>query len=439
MNTPTIQARPSPRLWPDFARAHERSSPPHASTRESLGLPATGPLVMSGHQPQVWHAGVLAKYIAADRCARACDGHAAWLVVDHDEIDPGSLWYPAIGPEGIARRVDITLGKGAGTANSQRVMQPPCGEHPRPAPRFEDRFSHVLETLMHAGSRSRNAAEQVALAYEPLLRGITPPLPLVMASSLSTTPLFRALVDRMIARPDACIESYNAAAAGVPEARIRPLEQGELPLWRLDQGTRTSIRATDLPAIAHESLAPRALLMTAVVRMGLCDLFIHGTGGEIYDRVTDRWIQAWLGDDVRLAPCVMITATLLPDLPARQDSPERQLNMVRQRARSLLFDPSLVGDKAAAASKAALLAEIRRLPRHSPGRARAYAAMLELLAKVRADNAPTIGRLRTRAEDLVTKLSTDPASDRTLPFPLHAPGSLLALAGALDKAFESPG
>lgn len=405
--------------------------------REALGLGTQGPLILSGHQPQIWHAGVLAKYIAAGVCARHAGGQAAWLVVDTDEVDPGAFWYPAPSPDGAARRVDVSLSTGRGPACGRGVMASPRGL-PDPSPEFESRVVSLIETLLREAEKAPNAASQVVRAYAPLMQGFTPSLPLVFASSLNATPLFEELISRMAADPRACIEAYNQAAAAVPQARIRPLEPDELPIWRLEPGARHPVRSGELSPRKITTLAPRALLLTALVRMGLCDLFIHGTGGEVYERVTDRWIGAWLGPEVRLAPSVMMTATLLPDLPPRVTPPTRQINQVRQRERALRFDPSLVGDRAAAAKKAALLAEIQRRPRHSPERRAAFEELHALLVEVRAEHAATIERLRSHAASIATGLATDPATDRTLPFPLHAPEALRALVRDVEALFISP-
>src|SRR6185369_4866673 len=59
-----------------------------------------GPVVMSGHQTEFWHAGILAKLLAASALARHIRGHAVWLHVDHDAGDPGAIRVPVRSPEG---------------------------------------------------------------------------------------------------------------------------------------------------------------------------------------------------------------------------------------------------------------------------------------------------------------------------------------------------
>src|SRR6185295_16354495 len=120
-------------------------------------------------------------------------------------------------------------------------------------------------------------------------------------SELHKHGVFSELLDRMRADRAACTLAYNRAVARHPSAHVRPLieEPGrtELPLWRMpdQQGRpRLPVFASDLPGLDPSRLAPRALLMTALVRLEACYLFIHGTGGGQYDRITEAWLSGWL-------------------------------------------------------------------------------------------------------------------------------------------------
>jgi hypothetical protein len=56
-------------------------------------------------------------------------------------------------------------------------------------------------------------------------------------------------------------------------------------------------------------LSPRALTLTAFIRLFLADQFVHGIGGGRYDRITDQLIGSWF----KIAPPAfsVMTATLL--------------------------------------------------------------------------------------------------------------------------------
>jgi hypothetical protein len=55
-------------------------------------------------------------------------------------------------------------------------------------------------------------------------------------------------------------------------------------------------------------LRPRALALSAFMRLFLADIFIHGIGGAKYDEVTEGWIEHWLG--IPVGPMMCVTSTL---------------------------------------------------------------------------------------------------------------------------------
>src|SRR5207237_6310283 len=124
---------------------------------------------------------------------------------------------------------------------------------------------------------------------------------------------------------------------------IRP-DYVELPLWRIrPDGTRMHAYDSDVetglgsgqwsvvsdqrteqaeskiqnPKSKIPPLLPRALFMTALVRLGMCDLFVHGFGGANYDRAMEVWIRDWLGVDV--GPIAVVSATLRLTLKFDED------------------------------------------------------------------------------------------------------------------------
>jgi hypothetical protein len=71
------------------------------------------------------------------------------------------------------------------------------------------------------------------------------------------------------------------------------------------------VLADGSPIPATHRLAPRALLMTAYLRSAVCDLFIHGKGGWLYDRITEEWWREWTGQE--LAPMAVVSADVRMD------------------------------------------------------------------------------------------------------------------------------
>src|SRR5690606_39022887 len=108
----------------------------------------------------------------------------------------------------------------------------------------------------------------------------------ITATMLMTTTLARALVEAMAKDAPRAVAMYNAATALIPEAGIAPLDASasELPLWLIDEhGRRQRAFVLDARAWLEDPAAivllPRALTMTALLRLGASDIFIHGFGG----------------------------------------------------------------------------------------------------------------------------------------------------------------
>ncbi|MFM7261794.1 MAG: hypothetical protein ACKO3W_14455, partial [bacterium] len=202
-------------------------------------------------------------------------------------------------------------------------------------------------------------------------------------------------------------DAYNDAVAG---ERIGPLAERELLFWRLDRATmsRTPLSEDE----AADSVAPRALALTAIARLVLCDVFIHGTGGGRYDRAMERWISAALGHDARaaLAPMEVVTATKYA--PLARFVPAFDATATPEALRAFEQDP--FGDEGA--TKLALRAAIAgsRAERRA-----AFVAMRRAIVEARIARTAELNALRNRIAANHDALAAHAlATDRTWPFPL---------------------
>ena len=325
---------------------------------------------------------------------------------------------------------------------------------------------------------------------------------IVSALAIAKTTAFIAAVSDMVADPVACVTAYNASVRSAPGAGLRPLvgvDAGantatnvlssfdinaiELPLWRIEAGKprlgvrvrearewlasqdqtsqdqsnldqssqdqssqdQTS-RATSGIAPLSYTLAPKAILMTALLRGFACDLFIHGTGGGVYDRVTEVWIERWAMSRAltanhmawQLAPTVIASATIhLPLLEAPPPT-DRDVADSAWRAHRATHDPAMLGELGAAATKLDWIKTIRALRYASKHeRLAAYRAMHEELARFRATNAPAIAQLVESHTDLVAqRIRAGIALRRTWPFAIVPGDGLRTLDAAIAAKFE---
>jgi hypothetical protein len=399
------------------------------ATRRALGLPTDRPLALTGHQAGIWHAGILAKWLLADALARATGGTALQLVVDQDVNDAAAIAYPAQRDGAlVTAHLPVTPARRGGPTG----LQPPIEVGaPTVAPVAEaERGLDAIRAALHAERGAPNLAMQTAAATLRLLGDRVGPMPTLAATSLLATPIGAALLAEMRRDPQRCARAYNRALAADPHL-ARPLADGELPLWRIAAGDpeRARVRSDGTPDA--RSLAPRAFLMTALLRLAVCDLFIHGTGGGRYERVTEAWIREWLG--IELAPMSVASATVRLPL-------ERYLSsaptLTRTELQRLRWDPDAGTDAhGPSEQKAQLLQSIASAPRRSRERREAYVALTRFVRERREAQAPALAR----AEALVASSGAAAAAQlvatsRTWPWPLHAASAIDGVATRVASA-----
>jgi hypothetical protein len=355
--------------------------------RQRLGL--AGLVVLTGHQPEFVHAGVLAKSIAADALSSRLGAQAAFLMVDSDVPKTTQLALPQSTSRGL-RRVEVPV--------------PGCDrqypfEHQPAAPRAEWlQFFAMLTSLHDFGDRSllptfarawlttgdanprycdamarAQAAAEAALGLGVLWQ--------LRMSQLCQTPEFRVFVAALLLDAGRCAKQYNAAQAAYRERhRVRapgrpapPLlvrdELVELPFWavRPDEPRRRlfvtrihdavelstdnrvigDLRPADLArAATHQApwpieqagwqLRPRALALSAFARLFVADLFIHGIGGARYDEMMEDFAARFFG--VAPMPAGCVSATLR--LPLAHSGVSRMdIAAARHQSRDLRYNP----------------------------------------------------------------------------------------------------
>jgi hypothetical protein len=414
------------------------------ATRRHFALPTDAPIVATGHQAQIWHAGILAKWFVADALARDLDGSAVQIVVDEDVNDPGLVEYPALRSGGehdedrlVVATLPIERRRGDVRSGPVALRSPVrvAAIDRAPLPEVAEGLSRIVDALRATEDRP-NAALQLAAANDRLLEGLVAPMTTVTGTALLASPIGHALLDAMRADPERCIDAYDDALEA--DARLAtPLARAtrELPLWILraaEERTRFHLAIHDLDA-PPGLLAPRAFLLTALARLGLCDAFVHGTGGGRYERVTDAWLANWLG--LEPAPIAVATATLRLPLEARLGTGPTTTRADLRRAQ---WDPAALEGEVQSATKRAHLERIARLPRRSDARRAAYRAML---ADLDAERARRRDRLAALEESLARSQARAAAAEiarrRTWPFPLHGRDRLAGLRATVREALAA--
>jgi hypothetical protein len=262
-----------------------------------MGLPEHVQLVVVGHQPEFFHPGILAKFIAGDVVAQKIGGELVHLVVDHHVGSFNTIEIPERqGNRLVIQDMHLALLDHEIAMKYQKRVVPTEGMDP------------IAEALINA--TGNNAAMQFASATDALMSSWATVDHLVGSSELLQTEFGFNIIEEMYKDPDRCRETYNNAVANYPDCGITMLANDELPMWH---GMRNASHGT-----LEEGVQPRALLLTLLARVILGDLFVHGTGGMSYDRIMEHWVSSWLG--ITPCPATMATATLR--LPLQQQTIE---------------------------------------------------------------------------------------------------------------------
>jgi hypothetical protein len=375
------------------ARAEAVAAAKEFSSR--MGVPVSSPprspdlLVMTGHQPQLYHPGIWITDFLLQRLADETGGAAIDLVVDSDGFDLVEVHAPCLRPE-LARCAQFLAVGGTDTCFA---CSPVPGERDLatfreagaqmlatlPAPAIGRHFQLFCDAMDAVRADSSDLAEFITFArrrYEAPAGTDYLELPVTTESRTAAFSVFLADIVRDAPR---FADAYNtelaayrertgtrSAAQPFPDLRV---EEGmvELPFWHLRDSGRSTLWARtggvpalvcdgevlcELPSECEEAAgalascavrpAPKALALTLYNRMFVADLFIHGTGGGRYDRVTDGVIRAFWG--VEPPEFVVASMTMYLPLGARVVTAE-EVDAVTQTINRLQHNPDQLLDE----------------------------------------------------------------------------------------------
>lgn len=331
-----------------------------ARMRESLRtrLGVGGPVVATGHQAELFHAGVFAKNLAASVLAQRWSGCAVFLSVDSDlpksdhlrvtRRGDGELSVQRVALPGVRTDLPVEAQPAADVDGWEGLFaslrdatgaNSPLGTY---AGGFDESLrEHGSIALAHAGGQ---AAVEHAVGVVPLR--------VVRMSELAASPEFAAFVRLWLANARRFALAYNAALDGYrkrhklrstqhPAASLAIAPNAvETPFWRVQRDGRRAtltLRDGDSPhaSDAFAMVRPKALLLSAFARLVLADLFIHGIGGAKYDEVTEEFIRSCFGCEPGAMICVSATVHL-HDFAAPAKA---ELLLADWRVRDFVFNP----------------------------------------------------------------------------------------------------
>lgn len=352
---------------------------------------ANSPLLLAGHQPQLFHAGVWFKNFALSQLAKCHRIQAVNLVIDNDIHRNSSLRVPHGIPTGLGIQTLLfdraaeaipyeerqILDRSAYATFGDRVQGSLNGLVPDPLIR------ELWPLARQASQRSNNLGRCLAEARHSLEARYdqqTWELPL---SQVCDTPWFAQFASHLLAHLPRLQDVYNTSLAEYRQCnRVRSrshpvpdlVSDGlwlEAPFWiwtadsphrqrmfvracgdGLEISDRRHVtfslevapdRSADRAVEQWLSqtargvrLRPRALITTMYARLVLSDLFLHGIGGGKYDQLTDRIIHRFFGLQPPHYLMISATALLFEDHTAGLRD---RIQVLRQRLRDLRYHP----------------------------------------------------------------------------------------------------
>jgi hypothetical protein len=386
--------------------------------RKWVGHDDALPLIATGHQAELHHAGVWAKNILISAAAAKLGGRAVHFAVDTDEPKHLLLRWPG-------GSVPLTDDPALGRAAWSGMVAPPTPAHldyvsdtfssAASKWRFVPMVGDVLSSLRQFSAKSANLSSALTESLQQFDSSLGLRYDAMLVSPITFSEPYLLLAHHILARADAFVADYNAALEdyrrqnriknpGRPMPNLRLSGDAcEVPFWLDSLASGTRSRATvfrsagawvlksdqdeefrfDPSADGWHSaqrlmdwlrqqslrLSPRALTLTAVLRLLLADNFVHGIGGAQYDQVLDALIERQFGiEPPRFA---VTTATLY--FPDAVGEPKVCLPCLVQEGHRLKH--SILGS-----DKMRLVHEIEAAPRRSLQRASLFAELHERLA-----------------------------------------------------------
>ncbi|MBY0586398.1 hypothetical protein K2X85_04435 [bacterium] len=371
----------------DLAKAYAKQ------TGEPVAPFSNGPLIVTGHQPELFHPGVWIKSFAADSLAKRVEGSAVHVVIDNDIMKTSAIRVPAGGPQKfVVGHVPFDQWAGEIPYEERNVVDESIFRE------FVDRvqvtmsklpFLPIAETFwkeaLRQASRTANIGERFSAARRRLERDWGLHQAEVPLSWLCQTDSFLRLFIEIARQGDVFRDLYNSALRQYREkykvrSRHHPASDLgaassaiELPfwVWRSDRPERqplwvrpsesqlsffggrpgesgpsnhhvADISSSAAPEEILSSLngwkiRPRALVTTLYLRGIVGDGFIHGIGGGKYDEVTDRLLTDFLGWPQPPAMGVVSGTLYLPF--HEQVDWLSQIGQARRRSRDAFWNP----------------------------------------------------------------------------------------------------
>lgn len=385
-----------------------------AAARKWIGhLNDDQPVIATGHQTELWHAGVWVKNAVIHAAAEKMGGRAFHFAVDTDSPKHLLLRWPGAS-------MPIADDERSATAHWSGLLNAPTPKHVADvrtaltaAARswdFQPMVFDLLNSLERLSREQPRLPDALCNALHELDGSLGLRYDAMVVSPILESPPFLQFAAHCIANARHFAGDYNAAldayrdehgmtTAGRPMPDLFVSHEAiELPFWLDDlatghrtrpsvfelegrsvlklvtgeeiafssdeNGAAAALRLHKFLAETSHRISPRALTLTMFLRLFIADMFIHGIGGGRYDQVLDKLIHRHFG----ITPPTFAVATSTMFFPLAVGRSRACVPCVGREGHHLRHRS--LGD-----GKREFLQSIESLPRRSRDRAGVFFAM----------------------------------------------------------------
>ena len=343
--------------YTDELRAVAADSTRQAPRRfPDLAASASVDVIMTGHQPVIFHPGILYKTVLLSRFVRENNALGILVLIDTVEGDAGRFLVPTVqNGKYVIEQASVCTESGPmprqRVAGSRELRETFERVH---SDLYRLGFYKEAQQAVDSGKRYHLLTGQpivmansiVRRAYEGQATYLEVPL-----SRLVDLPTVREFFRRVLQDAVRFHKIYNQTLdAFRRDNNIKNLANPfpnlhsdgvsrELPFWRIDgqTGLREPLRVKSDDCQWKEydgEITPRGMLITILLRLFASDLFIHGTGGAAYDKCTDTFIKDYFG----VTPPAFCVASATRYLFAQELARQERFDHRDQRLRDMLYN-----------------------------------------------------------------------------------------------------
>ncbi|MFW2331416.1 MAG: hypothetical protein ACN4E2_03875 [Nitrospinota bacterium] len=339
-------------------------------TAKTIGIDSPNPLLTAspiigtGHQPYFFHAGVISKNILIKQFAEKVNGTTIFINIDSDQVNDGTIFLPNVDSDqnvGLRseklfdfggydsfediRKVDTSdlIGKFDQFIEAMKKDQLPYEPFERWVDKIKLSNLEPKEPYLSLMVKLRNLWDEEF--NQPTLE--------LFVSTISAHTGFKLFATLILKKIKLFHTIYNSELDSYrklkklrykanPFPNLKEIDGRlfETPFWLKEEGEKRSalyiddkqklIRGSDESLLGgveemldgNFPIRPKAILLTAYIRLFLTDLFVHGIGGAKYDTITDQIISRFFNID---SPR-FVSVTVSPDQMKSKKGENNQLD-----------------------------------------------------------------------------------------------------------------